>query len=176
MAGNPVRILIAGGGTGGHLFPAFAVAEALKKLRPETVVHFVGSRFGLETRHFPARKDPYTLLKIRGWVRGFSWSGTTRNLGFPFRFVGAYLTSRRLLSEFQPDVVVGTGGYASGLPLLAAVHKGIPTAIQEQNSYPGSTTRWLAKRVRKVFLSYPETARYLKKKTLWSPATRCGRN
>lgn len=175
MGGKPARIVLAGGGTGGHLFPAIALAEAIKKARPGSVIHFVGSWFGLESRHFPSRDEPYTLLKIRGWVRGFSWRAIIRNLPFPLRFVRAYVTSRRLISKFQPDVVVGTGGYASGLPLLAAIHKGIPTAIQEQNSYPGFTTRRMAKRARKVFLSYPEAARYLKKKILWLPVTRYGR-
>lgn len=170
-----MKIVIAGGGTGGHLFPAFAIADALKIMRPGSLVHFVGSAYGIESRHFPIRQDPYTLLRIRGWARGLSWSGAVRNIGFPLRFVLAYFQSRRLLSRIEPDVVVGTGGYASGLPLLAAIHMGIPTAIQEQNSYPGFTTRWLSGRVEKVFLSYRAAAQYLKKKMIWSRVILCGR-
>jgi len=158
--------MIAGGGTGGHLFPAITIAEALKTRLPETVIHFVGSRFGIESDYFPKQNEPFTLLKIRGFVRGFSRTGIARNILFPLRFAKSYFRARNLISTIKPDVVVGTGGYASGLPLLAAIRRGIPTLIHEQNSYPGFTTRWLSSRVGRVCLSYEDSMQYLKKKTL----------
>lgn len=168
MDRNELKVVIAGGGTGGHLFPAFAIADALKKKLPRSTVHFVGSRFGMESSHFPTRDEPHTLLGIRGFGRGVSYRVAKRNMAFGFRFLGAYMKARRLMAIFDPDVVVGTGGYASGLPLLAAIHKRIPTLIHEQNSYPGFTTRWLSSRVDTVCISYPESQNYLKKKTLSS--------
>lgn len=159
------RFVIAGGGTGGHLFPALAIGDALKKRFPGASVHFVGSKFGLESRILPERMDRYTLLTVRGFMRGLSPRAILRNLLFPFRFAGAYLKSRRLLKRFSPSVVIGTGGYASGLPLLAAIHRDIPTVIHEQNSYPGFTTRWLSSRVDRVCLSYEDARRHLKKKS-----------
>lgn len=172
MARKPLRIVIAGGGTGGHLFPIVAIADALVKRSPETVIHLVGSKFGMESTLFQKRREPLTLLGIRGYVRGLSVKAFGRNLAFPFRFVGAYIKARSLLSTFDPHVVVGTGGYASGLPLLAAGRMGIPILIHEQNSYPGFTTRWLSARARVVCLSYAESEQYLKKKIPFSPETR----
>ncbi|MFQ6674646.1 MAG: glycosyltransferase [Fidelibacterota bacterium] len=168
MPDRRLKVLIAGGGTGGHLFPALAIGDELKKRVPGISIHYVGSRFGVESRQFPKRTEPFTLLNIRGFVRGLSLRGFLRNLIFPPRFVWAYMRCRRVVSRFDPDVVVGTGGYASGLPLLAAIHKGIPTAIHEQNSYPGFTTRWLSRKVDMVFLSYRESRQYLKKKNSYS--------
>ena len=158
-------IIIAGGGTGGHLFPALAIGDAYKKQFPNLAIHFVGSRFGLEARILPENERPHTLLSIRGFMRGYSITALSRNLLFPFRFCFAYIKSRRLLKRLSPIAVIGTGGYASGLPLLAAIHKGIPTVIHEQNSYPGVTTRWLSSRVNTVCISYEDARRHLKKKS-----------
>jgi len=169
LAHNYFRVIIAGGGTGGHLFPAMVLADALKKRLPETVIHFVGSKFGIESNFYPNRSETSTLLNIRGLVRGFSPRGIGRNISFPFRFLWAYSKAKNLISTFLPDVVIGTGGYASGLPLLAAVRKGIPTLIHEQNSYPGFTTRWLSSKVSVVCLSYEDSRQFLKKKTLSLP-------
>jgi UDP-N-acetylglucosamine--N-acetylmuramyl-(pentapeptide) pyrophosphoryl-undecaprenol N-acetylglucosamine transferase len=108
-------------------------------------------------------------------MRGISLRALFRNLLFPFRFAAAYLKSRRLIKKLSPVAVIGTGGYASGLPLLAAIHKGIPTVIHEQNSYPGITTRWLSSRVTRVCLSYEDARRHLKKKVVSSPVTLLGR-
>ena len=167
--------IIAGGGTGGHLFPALAIGDALKKRFPNSAIHFVGSRFGLEARILPENERPHTLLSIRGFRRGYSITALFRNLLFPLRFCLAYLKSRRLLKRLSPIAVIGTGGYASGLPLLAAIHKSIPTVIHEQNSYPGVTTRWLSSRVNTVCISYEDARRHLKKKVVSLPATRFGR-
>ena len=167
--------IIAGGGTGGHLFPALAIGDALKKRFPFATIHFVGSRFGLESKILPERNYSHTLLTIRGFMRGISLRALFRNLLFPFRFAAAYLKSRRLIKKLSPVAVIGTGGYASGLPLLAAIHRGIPTVIHEQNSYPGITTRWLSSRVTRVCLSYEDARRHLKKKVVSSPVTLLGR-
>lgn len=167
--------IIAGGGTGGHLFPALAIGDALKKRFPFATIHFVGSKFGLESKILPERNYSHTLLTIRGFMRGISLRALFRNLLFPFRFAAAYLKSRRLIKKLSPVAVIGTGGYASGLPLLAAIHKGIPTVIHEQNSYPGITTRWLSSRVTRVCLSYEDARRHLKKKVVSSPVTLLGR-
>ena len=158
--------IIAGGGTGGHLFPALAIGDALKKRFPFATIHFVGSKFGLESKILPERNYSHTLLTIRGFMRGISLRALFRNLLFPFRFAAAYLKSRRLIKKLSPVAVIGTGGYASGLPLLAAIHRGIPTVIHEQNSYPGITTRWLSSRVTRVCLSYEDARRHLKKKVV----------
>tara|TARA_Y100000590_G_scaffold170142_1_gene194714 strand:+ start:1579 stop:2670 length:1092 start_codon:yes stop_codon:yes gene_type:complete len=158
-------IIIAGGGTGGHLFPALAIGDAYKKRFPNSAIHFVGSRFGLEARILPENERPHTLLSIRGFMRGYTITALARNLLFPLRFCVAYFKSRRLLKRLSPVAVIGTGGYASGLPLLAAIHKGIPTVIHEQNSYPGVTTRWLSSRVNTVCISYEDARRHLKKKS-----------
>ena len=175
MLNKRKSFIIAGGGTGGHLFPALAIGDALKKRFPNAAIHFVGSKFGLESKILPERGDGHTLLTIRGFMRGISPRAFFRNLLFPIRFVIAYLKSRRLIKRFSPVVVIGTGGYVSGLPLLAAIHKEIPTVIHEQNSYPGVTTRWLSSRATRVCLSYEDARRHLKKKVVLSPATRFGR-
>ena len=167
--------IIAGGGTGGHLFPALAIGDALKKRFPFATIHFVGSKFGLESKILPERNYSHTLLTIRGFMRGISLRALFRNLLFPFRFAAAYLKSRRLIKKLSPVAVIGTGGYASGLPLLAAIHRGIPTVIHEQNSYPGITTRWLSSRVTRVCLIYEDARRHLKKKVVSSPVTLLGR-
>ncbi len=157
--------MIAGGGTGGHLFPVLAIADALDRRFPGVAVHLVGSKFGLESSILQNRGNSFTLVGIRGFARGLTLRGVARNIGFPFRFLLGYLKMRFLISDFEPHVVVGTGGYASGLPLLAAIHKDIPTLVHEQNSYPGFTTRWLSSRVHVVCLSYAESGQYLKKKS-----------
>ena len=167
--------IIAGGGTGGHLFPALAIGDALKKRFPFATIHFVGSKFGLESKILPERNYSHTLLTIRGFMRGISLRALFRNILFPFSFAAAYLKSRRLIKKLSPVAVIGTGGYASGLPLLAAIHRGIPTVIHEQNSYPGITTRWLSSRVTRVCLSYEDARRHLKKKVVSSPVTLLGR-
>lgn len=172
---RPADFVIAGGGTGGHLYPALALGAGLQERDPACRVHYVGSRYGIEKRQFAARQLDHTLLPIRGFQRGLNLRSLALNLLFPARVLHSYLLSKHLLEKLQPRVVIGVGGYASGLPLLAAVKQGIPTLIQEQNSYPGFTTRRLAGRVDRVCIAFPEAGRGLKKKTLCSPAIRCAR-
>ena len=146
--GADLRILIAGGGTGGHLFPAVAIAQELR--RKDAGIMFMGSRYGIEAEQLVRSGENPVLLNIRGLQRGLDWTSIKRNLAFPFRFVTAYLQARKTILEYQPHAVVGTGGYSSGLPLLAAVRMGIRTLIHEQNSYPGMTTRKLSGSVDRV--------------------------
>ena len=156
---DDVRIIIAGGGTGGHLFPAIAIADELRARG--ALVKFVGSKFGIEAQVLPHRGESPLLLSIRGIRRDFSMSSILTNLVFPFRFLVAYIKSVRYLRRFQPHVVVGTGGYSSGVPLLAAIRSGFKTLIQEQNSYPGITTRRLSSKVDIICTAFEEATAYL---------------
>ncbi len=167
------RILIAGGGTGGHLYPALAIGAELQRRVPNCKIHYVGTSLGIDGTIFDTQGVEYILLPIKGFQRGVSWNSIRKNVLLPGRLLRAYRQAKKLVETFQPQVTVGTGGYASALPLHIATKKGIPALIQEQNSIPGLTTRWLAGRVAYVCTSYPETATYLKKKTAGSWATRC---
>ncbi|MCS5651828.1 MAG: glycosyltransferase, partial [Candidatus Marinimicrobia bacterium] len=149
MNGN-INILIAGGGTGGHLFPAIAIGEEIQHREPEANIHFVGSTFGLEAKVFPIKDVWHTLLPIRGLQRGFNFISIGRNILLPGRVIHSLIKLRTLFREFSPRIVIGTGGYASALPLYVAIHKKepVPIVLQEQNSFPGMTTRWFAEKAR----------------------------
>jgi len=151
------RILLAGGGTGGHLYPALNLAAALRELDPGVELLLVGSRRGVEARVLPERDVPYRLLPVQPIYRSQPW----RNL----RWLGAAPALAWMVPEifrsFRPDLVVGTGGYASAPAVAWAVAKRIPTALQEQNAYPGLVTRRLCGRVDQLHLGYPEALRHL---------------
>jgi UDP-N-acetylglucosamine--N-acetylmuramyl-(pentapeptide) pyrophosphoryl-undecaprenol N-acetylglucosamine transferase len=152
------RILFAGGGTGGHLYPALALGDAVRRADPDAAVMYVGAERGVEARVLPERGVPHTLLPLEPIRRSRPWEN--------WRLVPAMLRSgsglRRVFRDFRPDVVVGTGGYASGPAVAWALLSRVPTALQEQNSYPGLVTRWLAPRVRQLHLAFPEAKRHLK--------------
>jgi UDP-N-acetylglucosamine--N-acetylmuramyl-(pentapeptide) pyrophosphoryl-undecaprenol N-acetylglucosamine transferase len=156
-----LRVIMAGGGTGGHLFPALAIAAGLRERYPQCRIVFVGSRHGLEARVVPDMGEEFIGLNIRGIQRQLHPRAILCNLIFPLNFAVSYRHSRRIMKEFQPHIVVGTGGYASGLPLLAAQRMGILTLLQEQNSFPGLTTRRLASKANLICLTYTEASRYL---------------
>ena len=149
---KPLRVLIAGGGTGGHLYPGIAVAEAIAATGGEAI--FVGTERGLETRLVPKAGFPLELIKVSGLKR-MGLAGLARGLG---RLPRAYLDSRRILRRLRPDVVLGVGGYASGPLVLAAALSGYPTAVQEQNSVPGFTNRVLGRFARRVFVAFDDAA------------------
>lgn len=151
--------MLAGGGTGGHLFPALAIADELKKRRPEIEIVFVGTKRGLEARLVPERGYRLLFLEIRGFKRSLD----LHNFLFPYYVIKALRQAKDLMKFEKPDVVVGTGGYVSGPPLKAARKMGIPVLVQEQNSYPGITTRLLAKQAQKVFLAYEESRKFFKR-------------
>jgi UDP-N-acetylglucosamine--N-acetylmuramyl-(pentapeptide) pyrophosphoryl-undecaprenol N-acetylglucosamine transferase len=150
------RILIGGGGTGGHVFPALAIAEAFRALHPRTDFLFVGARGRLEMEKVP--EAGYRIIGLP--VAGFQRRLTLKNLSFFYRLVASMLVSRRIIADFRPDVAVGVGGYASGPILKAAARKGIPVLIQEQNSYAGVTNRILARSARTICVAYEHMERY----------------
>ncbi len=151
-------VLVAGGGTGGHLMPALAIAEALRARHPEWRIVMVGASRGVEAHLLPARDFPFHLLPFepiyrRQWWKNWRWPGLA------IRLLGMI---RRLLDQERPALVVGTGGYASGPLVWAAARRGIPTAILDQDAFPGLATRWLAPRVREVYLGAPEAVPHLR--------------
>ena len=162
-----LRMIVTGGGTGGHFFPAQAIRKALQNKGVE--VKYIGSQFGVESSHYSSDSKDALLLNIYGIQRNISLDSIIKNILFPIRFLKSYIQSWFLLHEFKPHMVIGTGGYSSGLPLLVAIHKGIKTVIQEQNSFPGITTRYLASRVNGICIAYHEVSTHLKKKNQFSP-------
>jgi len=144
------RIIISGGGTGGHIFPAIAIANALKKLDPGTEILFVGAKGRMEMERVPAAGYKIIGLDIQGIQR----KSIMKNLLFPFRLLGSVMKSMKIIKDFKPDAAVGVGGYASGPLLYAASLKKIPYLIQEQNSYAGITNKRLGKKARKVCVAF----------------------
>jgi UDP-N-acetylglucosamine--N-acetylmuramyl-(pentapeptide) pyrophosphoryl-undecaprenol N-acetylglucosamine transferase len=147
-----MRLLVAGGGTGGHLFPGLALAEEVKTRHPKNDVMFVGTTRGLEGRVVPKAGFPLEFIDV-GPLKGQGLFGLLKGL---FRLPKSLFQSLRILGKFDPDVVVGVGGYASGPVLVAAWLKGIPTAIQEQNALPGLTNKLLGKIVKACFICFEE--------------------
>lgn len=147
---NP-SFIISGGGTGGHIFPALAIADGLKTHFPESKIHFVGALERMEMQRVPAHGYKITGLPITGLNR----QQLLKNISFPFKLVKSLAICRFLLNDKKPDVVIGTGGFASGPLLWQAQRMGIPTAIQEQNSYPGITNKLLGKKAKAICVAYP---------------------
>lgn len=157
------RIIISGGGTGGHIFPAIAIANALKELDDTIEILFVGAKGKMEMERVP--KAGY---KIEGlWISGFHRRLTLQNLMFPFKLISSWLKAFGIVRRFKPNVVVGVGGYASGPTLDVAARMGIPTLIQEQNSYAGVTNRLLANKVTKVCVAYDGMERFFPKHKIY---------
>ncbi|MEQ9591795.1 MAG: undecaprenyldiphospho-muramoylpentapeptide beta-N-acetylglucosaminyltransferase [Cyclobacteriaceae bacterium] len=155
-AQKPYRMIISGGGTGGHVFPAIAIASAFKSRHPDAEILFVGALGKMEMS-----KVPEAGFKIVGlWISGLQRRVTLKNLLFPLKLITSYFKARRIVKEFAPDVVVGTGGYASGPIMLAANRMGIPSLIQEQNSYAGLTNKKLAKKAMRICVAYPGMEKY----------------
>jgi len=152
----PLRVIFAGGGTGGHLFPAIAIADELRRIDPATEILFVGTAKKIEARLVPQRGYAFRTI----WISGFSRRLRPGNLLFPLKLVIAMMQARSIIREFRPDVVVGTGGYVSGPVLRSAMTLGVPTLIQEQNSHPGVTTRLLAGKANEVHLTFESSRRY----------------
>jgi UDP-N-acetylglucosamine--N-acetylmuramyl-(pentapeptide) pyrophosphoryl-undecaprenol N-acetylglucosamine transferase len=157
-----MRLLIAGGGTGGHLFPGVAIAEELRARDPDAAIRFVGTERGIEARVLPDLGWDLTKIEVSG-LKTVGKLGAIRGL---FRLPRALWQARRALKEFKPDAVIGVGGYASGPVVLMAKLRGIPTAICEQNSIPGLTNKLLGRWVRAVFLSFSESKRFFKPKKI----------
>lgn len=151
--------MLAGGGTGGHLFPALAIADEIRRLEPNAAFLFLGTKGKIEARVVPQRGYPFRTI----WISGFHRRLTLDNLLFPLKVLVSLVQSFFLIRQFKPDIVVGTGGYVCGPILFMASVHGIPTVIHESNSYPGVTTRILAARASVVFIAFEEARRWLKR-------------
>ncbi|MFH1297259.1 MAG: UDP-N-acetylglucosamine--N-acetylmuramyl-(pentapeptide) pyrophosphoryl-undecaprenol N-acetylglucosamine transferase [Bacteroidota bacterium] len=156
------RFIISGGGTGGHVYPAIAIAQAIKIREPAAEILFIGARGRLEMEKVPAAGFRIESLPVAGFVRRFTW----KNLAFPFKLMRSLQLARKMIKQFHPDVVIGVGGYASGPTLKMAAAQGIPTLIQEQNSLPGVTNRLLGKRVNTICVAYDGMEHYFPKEKI----------
>lgn len=152
MPEKSVKVLLTGGGTGGHVFPGIVIAEEIRRREPNAKILFVGTRRGLESKVVPRLGYEIEYVDVRYFERSFS----PRNIVTAYKAFASVLGARRIISRFKPDVVVGTGGYVSGPVVLAASLAQIPTLIHEQNAFPGLTTRLLARRVDIVAVSHSE--------------------
>jgi len=157
-----LKVIVSGGGTGGHIFPAIAIAKSLERKVEDIELLFVGAKDRMEMQ-----KIPDSGYKIEGlWISGFQRSFSRKNLLFPFKLISSLIKSRKIIRRFQPDLVIGTGGFASGPLLYEASRKGVPSVIQEQNSYPGITNKLLAKSVQKICVAYDNMERFFPKEKL----------
>jgi undecaprenyldiphospho-muramoylpentapeptide beta-N-acetylglucosaminyltransferase len=145
-----LKVVISGGGTGGHIFPAIAIADAIKNRVPSAEILFIGAKDRMEMDRVPKAGYPIEGLRISGFQRSF----TLENLSFPFKLISSIRKATQILKDFKPDVVIGVGGFASGPTLRAANKIGIPTVIQEQNSYPGITNRIVGKKAKAICVAY----------------------
>lgn len=151
-----MKVLISGGGTGGHIFPALSIANAIKRRYPQAQFLFVGAENRMEMERVPAAGYEIVGLPVAGFDRKRLW----RNFGVLWKLFKSMRMARRIVSDFAPDIVIGVGGYASGPTLKAAQRKGVPTLIQEQNQYPGVTNKLLAKGARAICVAYDHMDRF----------------
>jgi len=151
-----LKILLSGGGTGGHIFPAIAIAQEIQKRLPDAEFLFIGANGKMEME-----KVPQAGFKIEGLnIAGFDRGNLLKNLGLPLKVISSLLKAKRIIKDFKPDFAVGTGGFASGPALYIAAKMGIPTFIQEQNSLPGKTNVFNAKKAKAVFTAYPDMEKF----------------
>lgn len=151
-----LKVLMSGGGTGGHIFPAVAIAQEIQNRFPDAEFLFMGANGKMEME-----KVPQAGFKIEGLnIAGFDRGNLLANINLPFKVISSLLKARKIIKEFQPDFAVGTGGFASGPALFIAAKMGIPTFIQEQNSLPGKTNIFNAKKAKTVFTAYPNMEKF----------------
>jgi len=156
------KIILSGGGTGGHIYPAIAIANELKLRYPDAEFLFVGAKDRMEME-----KVPEAGYAIEGlWISGIQRKLTVKNLAFPFKLISSLWRSKKIIKTFKPDVVIGTGGFASGPLLQVASSKGIPSLIQEQNSFPGITNKILGRKVNTICVAYDGLERFFPKEKL----------
>ncbi|RZL44091.1 MAG: UDP-N-acetylglucosamine--N-acetylmuramyl-(pentapeptide) pyrophosphoryl-undecaprenol N-acetylglucosamine transferase, partial [Pedobacter sp.] len=151
-----LKFMLSGGGTGGHIYPAIAIANELKLRFPDCEILFVGAKDKMEMQKVPQAGYPIKGL----WIAGIQRKITLDNALFPVKLLDSLLKSRTIIKNFKPDVVIGTGGFASGPLLRAASGLGVPTVIQEQNSFPGITNKWLSKKANKICVAYDNLSRF----------------
>jgi len=156
------KFILSGGGTGGHIYPAVAIADQLKSRYPDAEFLFVGASDRMEMD-----KVPQAGYKIEGlWISGIQRKLTLKNMMFPFKLISSLLRSKKIIKTFKPDVVIGTGGFASGPLLKMATFKKIPSLIQEQNSYPGITNKLLGKKVNTICVAYEGLEKFFPKEKI----------
>lgn len=153
------KIIISGGGTGGHIFPAIAIADCLKKRFPQADILFIGAKNRMEMDRVPKAGYPIEGL----WISGFKRELSLDNLSFPFKLLSSMINARRIIKRFRPDVVIGVGGFASGPTMKTASSLNIPIVIQEQNSFPGITNKLVAKKAAKICVAYNDMDRWFPK-------------
>lgn len=157
-----LKIIISGGGTGGHIFPAVSIADEIKKISPEASILFVGAEGKMEMQKVP--EAGYEIIGLP--ISGFQRKEIKRNLSLPFKIMKSVMMSFQIIQKFKPHAVIGVGGYASGPILFAAQQKNIKTYIQEQNAYPGITNKYLGRKVVRIFAGYPGLEKFFKKEKI----------
>ena len=156
------KIILSGGGTGGHIYPAISIADELKSRFPDAEFLFVGANDKMEMEKVP--QAGYDIVGL--WISGIQRKFTLKNLSFPFKLISSLLRSRKIIKNFKPDIAIGTGGFASGPLLQVAISNGIPSLIQEQNSYPGITNKILSKKADKICVAYDGLDKFFPKNKL----------
>ncbi|WMN06253.1 undecaprenyldiphospho-muramoylpentapeptide beta-N-acetylglucosaminyltransferase [Marivirga arenosa] len=159
---KPYRFILSGGGTGGHIFPALAIADEIKNQLPNAEILFVGAEGKMEMQKVPEAGYKIFGLPIAGIQRSLS----IKNLSFPFKLLNSLKQAKKIVKNFKPDAVIGVGGYASGPTLRAASNLGIPCLLQEQNSYAGLTNKWLRKKVKQICVAYDGMEKYFSQSKL----------
>ncbi|QDP85377.1 undecaprenyldiphospho-muramoylpentapeptide beta-N-acetylglucosaminyltransferase [Chryseobacterium sp. SNU WT5] len=154
-----IKILMSGGGTGGHIFPAIAIAQEIQNRFPEAEFFFIGANGKMEMEKVPQSGFKIIGLNIAGFDRG----NLLKNIGLPFKLLSSLAKARTTIKQFQPDFAIGTGGFASGPALYMAANLGIPIFVQEQNSLPGKTNKFLSRKAKGVFTAYPNMDHFFPK-------------
>ena len=159
MSSDPLRFIISGGGTGGHIFPAISIANAIRERWSDAEILFVGAEGRMEMERVPSAG--YKIVGLS--VAGFNRKSLIKNISVVFKLLKSMNKARKIITDFNPDVAIGVGGYASGPVLRAATSKRIPTLIQEQNSYAGVTNKILSKKASKICVAYDNMERFFPK-------------
>ena len=160
MEHKAIRIIISGGGTGGHIFPAISIANKMMEINPENQILFVGAEGKMEMERVPAAGYEIVGLPIVGLQRQFNWQNLVNDLKAPFKVLASIRKARKLIKAFQPDIAIGVGGYASAPLLWAATRMGIPSLIQEQNGFAGLTNKILGKKAGSICVAYEGMERF----------------
>ena len=156
------RLIVSGGGTGGHIFPAIAIADAFKRRHPDAEILFVGAKGKMEMERVPKAGYPIEGL----WISGFKRELSIDNLSFPFKLISSLCKAKKILKKFKPDMVVGVGGFASGPIMRKATKLNIPVVIQEQNSFPGVTNKIVAPKAAKICVAYENMEKWFPKEKI----------
>ena len=160
MEYKAIRVIISGGGTGGHIFPAVSIASKLRELNPESEILFVGAEGKMVMENVPAAGFKIVGLPIVGLQRQLNWANIKNDIQVPFKLAASLIKARRILKEFKPDIAIGVGGYASAPLLRAATRLGIPALIQEQNGFAGLTNKILGKKAGRICVAYEGMERF----------------